>query len=344
VLEPSLSNRLSVVSIDVASESALRNGEYVFFDCLTYDDLACLTKDERDAVLSCLGTQKRDLLLPLASLGPAVQRATGYLNRVHSKEDENFDGSLLHSDLAGFEFYWECRHLPDMIPALELGGHTELARDLAATDLSERGRPARLKAARKYTGNMEKFTWAFYQLFKRPAGPLKFSCDDISAPYTTRASCDDSGSFYMDPSPVKYLACLDDLVLNDRLVYKGSRKPTRKPTRRPRHGRPPDSCQPESNTSDQHDTSVTSSHVFVPSDLETTHVSYARVSSYFASPSAVQFLSLDSSQITAHNGKPQFVPDLSRNAEFRAALPTDEQQMTAAAQLPVKICNPLCSS
>ena len=150
---------------------------------------------------------------PLASLGPAVQRATGYLNRVHSKEDENFDGSLLHSDLAGFEFYWECRHLPDMIPALELGGHTELARDLAATDLAERGRPASLKAARKYTGNMEKCSWASYQLFERLAGPLKSSCDDINAPYIAQAS--DLGS---PPG----LLCIDDFRLNDKRIYRGN--------------------------------------------------------------------------------------------------------------------------
>ena len=50
------------------------------------------------------------------------------------------------------------------------------------------------------------------------------------------------------------------------------------------HGRPPDSRPPKSHTSDQHDTSVTFSHVFVPSDSETTHVSYARVPIFLAHP------------------------------------------------------------
>ena len=72
-----------------------------------------------------------------------------------------------------------------MILALELEGHTELARELAATDLAERERPARLKAARKYTENYEKFAWAFFQLFERPNGKfLASSFDDSSAPYS----------------------------------------------------------------------------------------------------------------------------------------------------------------
>ena len=151
---------------------------------------------------------------PLSSLGPAVRRAAGYLHRVHSKEDENFDGSVLHPDLSGFEFYWECRHLLDMILALEREGHTELARDLAATDLAERGRPARLEAARKYTGNLEKFAWASYQLFERPVGPPKSSYDDISAPYIARACSLGSEA---------WLLCLDDFHLNDKRTYRGKR-------------------------------------------------------------------------------------------------------------------------
>ena len=137
----------------------------------------------------------------------------------------------------------------------------------------------------------------------------------------------------MDPSPVKYLACLDDLALNDRFVYKGSRKPTRKPThRRARHGRPPDSRQPESRTSDQHDTSVTSSHVFVPSDSETMHVSPARVK-ILSTPSTAQFLFLDSSKSTSHNEKPHPVPDLPRNAGIRAVLQSPTPPVTARRQM-----------
>ena len=148
---------------------------------------------------------------PLSSLGPAVKRASGYLRHIHSKEDEDFDGSVLHPDLSGFKFCWECRHLPDIILALELEGHAELARDLAATDFAERGRPARLEAARKYTGNLEKFAWAFYQLFDRPVGPPKSFYDDISAPYIARASILGSQA---------WLLCLDDLRLNDVLIYR----------------------------------------------------------------------------------------------------------------------------
>ena len=77
--------------------------------------------------------------------------------------------------------------------------------------------------------------------------------------------------------------------------------------------------------------------------IRKTNVSLERVP-FYSPPDTSLFLDRDSSQSTAHNGNPQFVSDLSRNAEFRAVLPTDEQQMTATAQLPVKICNPLRSS
>ena len=264
-------------------------------------------------------------------LKAALKSATETFRRVDANEDEYFCGSLLHPTLKGHVFYWECRPLLDVIRGLEIEGHVVLARDLAATKLVEEERPAKLKAAKIYRENIGRLRWCIFQRFGQIDGRPKVSCDD-------------SSSFYTDPSPVRYLACLDDLVLNDRLVYKGSRKPTRKPTRRPRHGRPPDSRQPESHASNQHDTSVTSSPVSVPSELETTHVSYARVPFIFSSPSAAQFLSLDPSRSTAHNENPHFVPDLSRNAEFRAVLSTDEQQMTATAQPSVNICNPLRSS
>ena len=150
---------------------------------------------------------------PLSSLGPAVKRASGYLSHIHSKEDEDFDGSVLHPDLSGFKFCWECRHLLDMILALELEGHTELARELAATDLAERERPARLKAARKYTGNYEKFAWAFFQLFERPNGKFQASSfDDSSAPYIVRAT-------YL--APCAWVYCHDDIRLNDTRIYAG---------------------------------------------------------------------------------------------------------------------------
>ena len=45
----------SVVRVDLASQSALRDGELAFFDYLSPDDLACFTIDDRNTVLSCLG-------------------------------------------------------------------------------------------------------------------------------------------------------------------------------------------------------------------------------------------------------------------------------------------------
>ena len=45
----------SVVRVDLASQSALRDGEFVFFDLLSPDELACLIIDDRNTVLSCLG-------------------------------------------------------------------------------------------------------------------------------------------------------------------------------------------------------------------------------------------------------------------------------------------------
>ena len=45
----------SVVRVDLASQSALRDGKFAFFDYLSPEDLACLTIDDRNTVLSCLG-------------------------------------------------------------------------------------------------------------------------------------------------------------------------------------------------------------------------------------------------------------------------------------------------
>jgi hypothetical protein len=100
----------------------------------------------------------------------------------------------------------------------------------------------------------------------------------------------------------------------------------------------------KSQTSDQH-ASVTSSRAFVPSDLETTHVSSARVYIFVASPSTVQFLLLNPSQSTAHNEKPHTVPDLLRNTGPRvvmqSSLPsaTAWRQMTTIAPFAVKTSN-----
>ncbi len=78
-------------------------------------------------------------------------------------EDQDFDGAMVHPSLLGCTFSWVSRYLADMALALELGGHLELARDLAATDRAEKP-----KAARKYSRNLTKFKWASYQLFGHP--------------------------------------------------------------------------------------------------------------------------------------------------------------------------------
>ena len=122
------------------------------------------------------------------------------------------------------------------------------------------------------------------------------------------------------------------------------RRSKHKSTRCPRaHGRPPDFNRHKLNTSDQHDTSVASSHVFVPSESETTNVSLERVLLVLP-PDAFQFLDPDSSQFTAHDEKTHSVPDLPRTAGagIRAALQsplssaTVRRQMTVIAPLAVK--------
>ena len=144
----------------------------------------------------------------LASLRPALKLASGYLNLIRSKEDEDFDGSVLHQQLSGFTFTWETRPIVDIILALELEGHTALSLDLAASDLAERERPVKLKAARKYNGNLRKFSWASYQLLGRPdSGP--------------NVSCDDSCSLYTAPPFCFGYVIRDDFLLNDSQVYSG---------------------------------------------------------------------------------------------------------------------------
>ena len=108
------------------------------------------------------------------------------------------------------------------------------------------------------------------------------------------------------------------------------------------HGRPPDSRPPKSHTSDQHDTSVTFSHVFVPSDSETTNVSYARVPFFLAHPQLFSscFLILLSLQLITINLTlcPTFCGMLDSapfcNRRFRRRLAW--RRMTVIAPLAVK--------
>ena len=108
------------------------------------------------------------------------------------------------------------------------------------------------------------------------------------------------------------------------------------------HGRPPDSRPPKSHTSDQHDTSVTFSHVFVASDSETTHVSYARVPIFLAHPQLFSscFLILLSLQLITINLTlcPTFCGILDSapfcNRRFRRRLAW--RRMTVIAPLAVK--------
>ena len=93
--------------------------------------------------------------------------------------------------------------------ALELEGHTALSLGLAASDLAERERPAKLKAARKYNGNLHKFRWASYQLLGRPDKGSKVSCDDSCSLYTA------------PPFRFGYVI-RDDFYLNDTQVYGGA--------------------------------------------------------------------------------------------------------------------------
>lgn len=154
------------------------------------------------------------------------------------------------------------------------------------------------------------------------------------------------------------------------LAFKGSRKTEHKPISRARthgrppdrllpkphtqdqydraHGRPPDILLSNSHTSDQHDTSsIIFSCVFVfrirKIECQLTerelHYNLSRLFMFF------NITYLDCSWISILISTIQFekkkkaVPDLSRNAGIRVALPT-ERQMTVTFPLAVKTCNP----
>ena len=218
----------------MTSESAIRDGEYVFFDRLTCDDLARLTTDERNAVLSCLVAKKFVL----------------------------FEGLLSLDDRP-------------LVPTLTMSGiSTNAAAAIVLTGI---------------TGTLIKIS-------------SRCCWHDCDGPQFDGAS-------------------LENVDLQDE-------------TRA--HGRPPDSRPPKSHTSDQHDTSVTFSHVFVPSDSETTHVSYARVPFFLAHPQLFSscFLILLSLQLITINLTP--VPDLLRNAGFRAVL---QSSLPSAACVAANDCD-----
>ena len=131
-----------------------------------------------------------------------------------------------------------------------------------------------------------------------------------------------------------------DFALNDCVVCKGIRKPKHKPTRRPRaHGRPPDSLPSNSNGCD---TSAGLSRAFTfgigkdDRQLGTGPLNF---------PSLPLILSPDESsdldfEVHSANVNLYSLPEsIPRNAGIRAALPTDEQQMTSIAPLKVKTSN-----
>ena len=202
---------------------------------------------------------------PNADVKRALKLAAGYpdiIRCLHTAENQDFDGALVHPSLFGCTFFWVSRHLADMIVALELGGHAELARDLAASDLAERERPEKLKVARKYNRNLENFIRASYQLFEHPDGRLKTSCDDFSAPYINRKSY---------PTRDAWILCRDDIRLNDSRIYREISESAsgttsaaeelsklcetvklRKPHRGRSHGRPPDHVATHKNTATAH--------------------------------------------------------------------------------------------
>ena len=191
------------------------------------------------------------------SVKSALMFAAGYPDTIRclrTAENQDFDGALVHPTLLGCTFSWVCRHLADIILALELEGRTELARDLASIDRVERERPEKLKAAKKFNRNLAKFTWASYQLFEHSDGQSKTSCDDFSAPYIARTSY---------PIRDDWIHCVDDIRLNDSRVYReiaesSARrlsellKPRRKPHRGRSHGRPPDLVRAFKDTASAH--------------------------------------------------------------------------------------------
>ena len=175
----------------------------------------------------------------------------------------------------------------------------------------------KLKAAKIYRDNLNRFWWISSKLLGTGGRP--------------KVSSDDTSVFYLDLSPrnrVGRRMCFSLTAADDECIVFKSSKPKHKFTRCARaHGRPPDGIRPKSDTSDQHDTSVASSHVFVPLESETMNVSSTETNlsenEIIPLPSAVQFfLSLDSSQSTNRYETPHSVPDLPRTAGagIRAAL------------------------
>jgi hypothetical protein len=80
--------------------------------------------------------------------GPALKLALGCIKLPRFTEDPNFIiyGEQLHPNLTGLEFYYQSRHLNDLIAGLDVGGRPDLARDLTAIDFAEKDRLRILKA------------------------------------------------------------------------------------------------------------------------------------------------------------------------------------------------------
>ncbi len=207
--------------------------------------------------------------------GPALKLALGCMRRQRFTEDLDkiIDGGQLHPNLTGLEFFFDSRHLNDIIAGLELGDRPDLARDLTAIDLAEMDRPRLLKAAHRHTESLSRFAWASLELFGSPAyGKYLRTRDDTSdiCTYSLQTTCFDD--LFLDDR-------FDDFFLDDRLVYKAhikSSKPKKKCNHHGRaHGRPP--VPNSSELHDHHGTSATSSRVLEGSDPETTDVDTNRI-------------------------------------------------------------------
>jgi hypothetical protein len=188
--------------------------------------------------------------------------------------DKIIDGGQLHPNLTGLEFFFDSRHLNDIIAGLELGDRPDLARDLTAIDLAEKDRPRLLKAAHRHTESLSRFAWASLELFGSPAyGKYLRTRDDTSDIYTYSLQTTCFDDLLLDDR-------FDDFFLDDRLVYKAHikpRKPKKKGNRHGRaHGRPPEPDLSELCISDD-DTSATSSRVLKGSEPETTNVDTDRI-------------------------------------------------------------------
>jgi len=70
--------------------------------------------------------------------GPAPKLALRCIKLPRSTEDPDtiIYGGQLHPYLTGLEFYYQSRHLNDVIAGLGLGDHPDLARDLTAIDFA----------------------------------------------------------------------------------------------------------------------------------------------------------------------------------------------------------------